>query len=114
MPKAKWAILIKPKGVKTVDNHKKWVDAAAQLGCHAIRVNAGSQGSYEEQQKRAAEGLRMLCEYGDKANINILVENHGGFSSNMSAAYCRDEKWLIINGLEHCPTLETFRPATSP
>ncbi len=72
----------KAERVKTVDNHKKWVDAAAQLGCHAIRVNAGSQGSYEEQQKRAAEGLRMLCEYGDKANINILVENHGGFSSN--------------------------------
>lgn len=67
---------------KTVDNHKKWVDAAAFLGCHSIRVNAGSRGEYEEQQKLAADGLRMLCEYGDTQNINVIVENHGGLSSN--------------------------------
>lgn len=67
---------------KTVENHKRWVDAAAYLGCHSIRVNAGSRGSYEEQQKLAADGLRMLCEYGDTQKINIIVENHGGFSSN--------------------------------
>lgn len=67
---------------KTVENHKRWVDAAAFLGCHSIRVNAGSEGTYEEQQKLAADGLRMLCEYGDKQKINIIVENHGGFSSN--------------------------------
>jgi len=72
----------KEERLKTVDNHKKWVDAAAFLGCHSIRVNAGSRGSYEEQQKLAADGLRMLCEYGDTQKINILVENHGGFSSN--------------------------------
>lgn len=68
--------------VKTVDNHKKWVDAAAFLGCHSIRVNAGSRGTYEEQQKLAADGLRMLCEYGDTKKINVIVENHGGLSSN--------------------------------
>lgn len=67
---------------KTVENHKRWVDAAAFLGCHSIRVNAGSRGSYEEQQKLAADGLHMLCEYGDTQKINIIVENHGGFSSN--------------------------------
>lgn len=67
---------------KTVDNHKKWVDAAAILGCHSIRVNAGSRGTYEEQQKLAADGLRMLCEYGDTQKINVIVENHGGLSSN--------------------------------
>jgi len=67
---------------KTVENHKRWVDAAAFLGCHSIRVNAGSRGSYEEQQKLAADGLRLLCEYGDTQKINIIVENHGGFSSN--------------------------------
>lgn len=72
----------KEERLKTVENHKKWIDAAAFLGCHSIRVNAGSQGSYEEQQKLAADGLRMLCEYGDTKNINVLVENHGGLSSN--------------------------------
>ena len=72
----------KAERIKTVDNHKKWVDAAAFLGCHSIRVNAGSRGTYEEQQKLAADGLRMLCEYGDTRNINVIVENHGGLSSN--------------------------------
>ena len=72
----------KEERIKTVENHKKWVDAAAYLGCHSIRVNAGSRGSYEEQQKYATDGLRMLCEYGDDKKINILVENHGGLSSN--------------------------------
>ena len=72
----------KSERIKTLENHKKWIDAAAFLGCHSIRVNAGSQGSYEEQQKLAADGLRMLCEYGDTKKINVLVENHGGLSSN--------------------------------
>ena len=67
---------------KTLENHKKWIDAAKFLGCHSIRVNAGSRGSYEEQQKLAADGLRMIGEYGAKQKINVLVENHGGLSSN--------------------------------
>lgn len=72
----------KEERIKTVENHKKWVDAAAFLGCHSIRVNAGSRGEYEEQQKLATDGLRMLCEYGDTKKINVIVENHGGLSSN--------------------------------
>ncbi len=72
----------KTKRQQTVENHKRWIDAAEYLGCHSIRVNAASSGSYEEQQKLAADGLRMLCEYGDTKKINVLVENHGGLSSN--------------------------------
>jgi sugar phosphate isomerase/epimerase len=72
----------KEERIKTVENHKKWIDAAAYLGCHSIRVNAQSRGNYEEQQKLAADGLRMLCEYGDDKKINVIVENHGGLSSN--------------------------------
>lgn len=72
----------KEERIKTVDNHKKWVDAAAFLGCHSIRVNAGSRGEFVEQQRLAADGLHMLCEYADTKKINVLVENHGGFSSN--------------------------------
>lgn len=68
--------------LQTLENHKKWIDAAAYLGCHSVRVNAGSTGSYEEQQKLASDGLHLLCEYGDTAGIHILVENHGGLSSN--------------------------------
>jgi sugar phosphate isomerase/epimerase len=67
---------------QTVENHHKWVEAAKFLGCHSIRVNAASKGSYEEQQKLAADGLRKLCEYADPFEINVIVENHGGLSSN--------------------------------
>jgi L-ribulose-5-phosphate 3-epimerase len=65
-----------------VENHHKWVEAAKFLGCHSIRVNAYSKGSYDEQMKLAADGLHRLCEYGDKHGINVIVENHGGLSSN--------------------------------
>lgn len=68
--------------MQAVENHYKWVDAAKYLGCHAIRVNAQSQGAYEEQQKLAAEGLAKLGEYGQQQNISVIVENHGGLSSN--------------------------------
>ncbi len=68
--------------MKAVENHYKWADAAKFLGCHSIRVNARSAGSYEEQQKLAADGLSKLAEYTDGIGINVIVENHGGLSSN--------------------------------
>jgi L-ribulose-5-phosphate 3-epimerase len=68
--------------LEAVEKHKKWVEAAKFLGCHSIRVNAQSAGSFEEQQKLAADGLRRLCEFGDTHQINVIVENHGGLSSN--------------------------------
>ena len=68
--------------LKVVDNHKKWVDAAKHLGCHSIRVNARSEGTWQQQRDLAADGLRRLGEYGETQGINVLVENHGGLSSN--------------------------------
>jgi sugar phosphate isomerase/epimerase len=67
---------------KMLELHKPWIHAAAQLGCHSIRVNARSAGSFEDQQKLAADGLRMLAEYAQPYSINIIVENHGDLSSN--------------------------------
>jgi L-ribulose-5-phosphate 3-epimerase len=65
-----------------VENHYKWIEAAKFLGCHSIRVNAASEGAYDEQQKLAADGLKRLCEFADTQGLNVLVENHGGLSSN--------------------------------
>jgi len=65
-----------------VENHHPWVEAAAFLGCHAIRVNAASEGSWDEQRERAADGLARLAAYGDRFGIDVIVENHGGLSSN--------------------------------
>lgn len=67
---------------KTIERHQKWVEAAAYLGCHSIRVNAQSAGTWDEQRERAAEGLVRLAEYADPYDINVIVENHGGISSN--------------------------------
>ena len=91
---------------KAVLNHHKWADAAKFLGCHSIRVNAATtgNGSFEEKQKLAADGLRSLSEYGAKLGLNVIVENHGGLSSNGA--------WLagvmkIVN-LPNCGTLPDF------
>jgi sugar phosphate isomerase/epimerase len=70
-----------------VENHHKWVEAAKTLGCHSIRVNAYSSGTPEEQMKLVADGLHKLCVFADPHNINVIVENHGGQSSNA--------KWLV-------------------
>lgn len=67
---------------RTVTNHHRWVAAAKTLGCHSIRVNAASEGSYDEQMKLAADGLRQLAEYCASHDLNVIVENHGGLSSN--------------------------------
>lgn len=70
------------KRQKAVENHYRWADAARVLGCHSIRVNASSSGSWDEQMKLAADGLNSLAEYCSKLGLNVLVENHGGLSSN--------------------------------
>ena len=69
---------------KTVQNHLKWLDATAFLGGHSIRVNAASDPklSWDEQAKLAADGLHRLCLEGDKRGLWVVVENHGGTSSN--------------------------------
>lgn len=92
------------KRTKAVENHYPWVEAAKYLGCHSIRVNAYSRGKPEEQAKLAADGLRRVSEFGATAGINVIVENHGGLSS--------DGKWLtgVIKsvGLPNCGTLPDF------
>lgn len=73
--------------LQAVENHYKWVDAAKYLGCATIRVNAHGEGSREDVQKAAIDGLGRLGEYGAKAGINVIVENHGGYTS--------DGSWLV-------------------
>jgi sugar phosphate isomerase/epimerase len=86
---------------QAVERHEKWLEAAAFLGCHAIRVNARSSGSFEEQQRLAADGLRRLCERADRHGLDVLVENHGGLSSH--------GRWLagVMRAVDH-PRLGTL------
>lgn len=75
------------KRQQAVENHHKWVTAAKTLGCHSIRVNAYSTGTADEQQKLVADGLHKLCLFADPHGLNVIIENHGGMSSNA--------KWLM-------------------
>ena len=94
----------KNKRISSVNNHKRWIEAAKHLGCHSIRVNASSSGSYDNQQKLAADGLSRLSEFASTHGLNVIVENHGGLSSN--------GQWLSgvmksVN-MKNCGTLPDF------
>lgn len=89
---------------RAVKNHFRWVEAARFLGCHSIRVNAHSHGSPDEQLKLVADGLGQLCELARPLELNVIVENHGGLSS--------DGGWVArlmktVN-LPNCGTLPDF------
>ena len=81
----------KAERMQTVINHRKWIDIAHYLGCHAIRTNcrgpAKEKPSKEEALKWAAETYHMMLEYAVPAKISVLIENHGGFSD--------DADWMV-------------------
>jgi sugar phosphate isomerase/epimerase len=87
-----------------VENHYRWVEAAKYLGCHSIRVNARSEGTPDVQRELAVDGLRRLTEFAAQSKINVIVENHGGISS--------DGAWLssVMRAVDHprCGTLPDF------
>ena len=107
------------KRLEAVEKHKKWVEAAQFLGCHSIRVNGYSsikwteeEGAYVEAQKLVADGWRRLCEFADPFDIHVIIENHGGFTSN--------GQWLVetIQKVGHpragsLPDFGNFRIASS-
>lgn len=89
---------------KAVESHYQWIDAAKFLGCHSIRVNLRGTGSPEDLAKYSIDALGLLSEYGAKNEIGVIVENHGGVSS--------DGKWIInvmkqVNN-PYCGTLPDF------
>ena len=72
---------------RAVDEHKGWIDCAAQLGCDAIRVNCRSGGDREENLKNAADGMGSLCDYAKPSGVKVVIEPHGGNSA--------DPAWLL-------------------
>ncbi len=87
-----------------VENHYKWIEAAKFLGCHSIRVNARGDGTAQDVSDAAIDGLSSLTEFANDYDIGVIVENHGGFSSN--------GKWLsnVISkvNMPNCGTLPDF------
>ena len=92
------------KRSEAIQNHHKWVDAAAYLGCHSIRVNAHGEGTAEEVAAAAVDGLTRLSQYAATKGLNVIVENHGGYSS--SGAWLSDVMKKV--NLPNCGTLPDF------
>jgi len=92
------------KRTTAVENHYRWVEAAKFLGCHSIRVNARGEGTAEEVAAAATDGLARLSTFAKDFDISVIVENHGGYSS--------DGQWLSgvikATGLDNCGTLPDF------
>lgn len=93
------------KRVQAARNHRKWIDAAQVLGCHAIRCNIrGDESDPTAMRERAADGLRHLLDYAEEAGIDVVLENHGGLSS--------DAAWLAslieLVGSPHLGSLPDF------
>ncbi|UNY99476.1 sugar phosphate isomerase/epimerase [Zhouia spongiae] len=87
-----------------IESHQVWADASAALGCHSMRVNLHGNSNLEEWTNFSAESLATLSEYASKSNLNIIVENHGGFSSN--GQYLSDVMKRV--NMSNCGTLPDF------
>jgi len=89
---------------EAVENHYKWIEAANHLGCHSIRVNVFGDGTAEELKTAAVDSLGRLSEFAADYEVNVIVENHGGYSS--------DAEWLtdVMEqvDMDNCGTLPDF------
>ena len=74
------------KRKEAVENHFKWVEAAGFLGCSDIRVNItghiGGETDVGALTQAAVDGYGRLVEFGAEHDMGIIIENHGGLSSN--------------------------------
>lgn len=89
---------------QAVENHKKWVDAASAMGCHSVRVNLFGSEVADEWKSNSVKGLTAIASYAAEKEINVLVENHGGLSSNAAMlAQIMEEV-----DMDNCGTLPDF------
>ena len=87
-----------------IENHKLWINAAHKMGCSSIRLNLHGEKNKDLWIKNSINSLNELSEYAKPMNINIMVENHGGNSSNA------DLLMKVINKVsyDNCGTLPDF------
>ena len=73
---------------KAIEEHKEWIDVAKAIGCNSIRLNLWSEGiSPLEAKKISEDSLNKLLEYSSRLDMSIVIENHGGYTS--------DAQWLV-------------------
>ena len=89
---------------QAIENHKTWVETAAALGCHSIRINLFGERDEIAWKAQAAESMRKLGEFAAPYEVNIIVENHGYLSSNAALVM----EMLAEVNLPNCGTLPDF------
>ncbi|MBK7930902.1 MAG: sugar phosphate isomerase/epimerase [Bryobacterales bacterium] len=101
----------KAERLRAADNHRKWIDITAELGGHAIRTNMypgqkqpATPAEIDTFLGHCAESFARLCEYAKTRNINVIIENHGGVSSNPDVVVALMKK----AGLANLGTLPDF------
>jgi len=101
----------KVQRIRAADNHRRWVDISAEMGGQAIRTNMypgdkqpSTTGEIKDFVGRCAESYTRLCEYAKASNINVIIENHGGISSNADVVV---DLMKAVN-LPNCGTLPDF------
>lgn len=101
----------KAERMAAADNHRKWVDITAELGGHAIRTNMypgqkqpSSPAEVADFVNRCVESFTRLCEYAAPRNISVIIENHGGISSDPDVVV----RLMKQAGLKNLGTLPDF------
>ena len=92
------------KREKAIENHVKWIEMAHELGCHSIRVNLNGEKEKKNWIEYSSKSLTKLCSIARNDKINIIVENHGGLSSNAKLL----AKVMKEVNLDNCGTLPDF------
>ena len=90
--------------LSAIENHKKWISAANKMGCSAVRLNLNGENDVETWKKNSIQSLNALSAFAKPLNINVIVENHGGKSSNARLLM------EVINSVDYsnCGTLPDF------
>jgi len=92
------------KRAEAIEVHKLWMDAAAVMGAHAIRANLFGEEDPEKWHEYSVTSLKELATYGATKGVSVLIENHGGLSSD-GAALAGVMKEV---GSPYCGTLPDF------
>jgi len=65
-------------------NYERWIEAAQFLGCHQVRVVCSDHIDidWDEKMKLTVEAVSKLADFAQGHSIELLIENHNGYTSN--------------------------------
>ncbi len=67
---------------EAIANHKIWMDAAKLMGAHSVRANLFGELDPVKWHALSVASLKELGAYGKEVGVNVIIENHGGWSSD--------------------------------